>query len=173
MHCFLICLSLYAVMAAEDSDLNRDTLSPLVSRKCVAPINEDIIVTHCRAKRLRYYYKEDSRLCWPFTWDGCLTDGVHETRLHCTLACNAEHDMLACGTNPINVCPEDHTDTPIDRYYYDKNSRSCKEYSMCGNAGKDWQANSFPSLTACLMHCRGFPINEAVIKAFKEGNVIP
>ncbi|XP_015282965.1 PREDICTED: papilin-like [Gekko japonicus] len=100
----------------------------------------------CRQKLQRYYYNHEQKRCLTFVYGGCPGNGNNfETEKAC---------QEACGKISPEVCKLPMDSGPclahMERYYYDRASRTCKKFVYGGCRGN---GNRFSSKTECMMVC--------------------
>ncbi|XP_077523231.1 BPTI/Kunitz domain-containing protein-like [Amblyomma americanum] len=124
---------------------------------CETPIMES--VGECNVIILKYFFNKTSQMCESFLWNGCLIEGVFDTRLDCRLNCNPDERPGVCAERPPDSCDErkkkgeEVTFSDMDVYYYDINKTTCEKFKFCGPPAAV-NSNIFTSLTTCIMQCR-------------------
>ncbi|XP_072109534.1 tissue factor pathway inhibitor 2 [Mobula birostris] len=116
-----------------------------ITDKCQLPPEIGI----CRAFLTRYFYNITTGMCEQFVYGGCYGNA------------NNFRDITSCQMecNPISLLPLfciKHSDrgtcgADIPRFYYNRDTNSCEEFSYTGCGGND---NNFPNLKSCQKICR-------------------
>ncbi|XP_075553827.1 uncharacterized protein LOC142586842 isoform X2 [Dermacentor variabilis] len=91
-------------------------------------------------------------------WNGCLRDGVYDTRIECADNCNPDEDAAACVKPRKNPCNRFRGEYQKNQYFYNITSGTCEKYIICSNVGGFMEENSFNSKTLCTLQCRGFTL---------------
>ncbi|XP_049526873.1 actinia tenebrosa protease inhibitors-like [Dermacentor silvarum] len=127
-----------------------------ISYGCSAPIIETEF--YCAARALKYFYNRTASRCEHFMWNGCLRDGVFDTRIDCADNCNPDEDAAVCAKPRKDPCMKWRGTYEKIQYFYNISSGTCEKYIICGNVGEFMKENSFNSKTLCTMQCRGFTL---------------
>lgn len=126
---------------------------------CETPLME--AVGDCAVTILKYFFNQTSQMCESFLWNGCLTDGVYDSRLDCWLNCHPGEKPGVCAERRPDSCVERMNKdrrlppTGMIAYYYNINNGTCEKFQFCGPP-VPLKSNLFTSLTTCIMECRGF-----------------
>uniref|UniRef100_A0A224YCR0 Pancreatic trypsin inhibitor n=1 Tax=Rhipicephalus zambeziensis TaxID=60191 RepID=A0A224YCR0_9ACAR len=126
---------------------------------CSTPIME--YEPYCGTLISKYYYNRTARRCQHFRWNGCLRNGVYDTRIDCANHCSPDEDASICEKSRPSECTEssDSKGYVKTQYFYNITSQSCETYNICSGVGEFLTANSFNSKTLCILQCGGFTLN--------------
>ncbi|KAK8759616.1 hypothetical protein V5799_002753 [Amblyomma americanum] len=120
-------------------------------------------VGDCAVNILKYFFNQTSQMCERFLWNGCLSDGVFETRCDCVRYCHRNERAGVCAQRRPDNCAELKAKgkrlprSSMDAWYYDLQRRRCMKFQFCGPS-VPIMSNYFTTLTVCMMECRGLPI---------------
>ncbi|XP_075553823.1 uncharacterized protein LOC142586840 isoform X2 [Dermacentor variabilis] len=115
---------------------------------------------YCGVGILKYFYNRTSKRCEHFRWNGCLHDGVYDTRIDCANHCNPDEDASICEKSRANTCEASSSTQAIkDQYFYNITNGTCEKYTICSGVGEFMTENSFNSKTLCIMQCGGFSLD--------------
>ncbi|XP_075553825.1 uncharacterized protein LOC142586841 isoform X2 [Dermacentor variabilis] len=124
---------------------------------CATPLME--YEAYCGLAILKYFYNRTSKRCQHFLWDGCLRDGVYDTRIDCANHCNPDEDASICEKSRASPCEAGSNRAIKYQYFYNITNGTCEKYTICSGVAKFMAENSFNSKTLCILQCGGFSLD--------------
>ncbi|XP_060520392.1 papilin isoform X2 [Cylas formicarius] len=119
---------------------------------CVSPQGPDRcnlpkVAGSCEGYFPQWYYDKSSRQCTQFIYGGCLgNNNKFDTREECTEICVKD--------DSVDPCEQGKEEGPCQgqyrRYFYDKTSGECTEFTYGGCKGN---RNNFATIEACKQSC--------------------
>ncbi|CAH0551174.1 unnamed protein product, partial [Brassicogethes aeneus] len=101
----------------------------------------------CEGYYPNWYYDKERKYCTQFIYGGCLGNN---NRFETAEECN----KLCVKDNTVDACEQTKEEGPcrgqFKRYYYDQDSKQCKEFNYGGCKGN---SNNFQTLKACNQQC--------------------
>ncbi|XP_067122223.1 papilin-like [Centruroides vittatus] len=123
---------------------------------------QEKVVGPCRAAFPRFYYNQKSGRCESFIYGGCQgNENNFETLDECQDTCQVFSAEVDCSSAPeTGPCL-----AYFRRYFYDRNSQTCKEFVYGGCQGN---GNNYKTEKDCLEACACKTDNQAFYKDVSE-----
>nr|XP_037275314.1 uncharacterized protein LOC119167960 isoform X1 [Rhipicephalus microplus] len=145
-----------ALIHADENPPDMSVIRNSTGYGCSTPIME--YEPYCGPLITKYYYNRTAQRCLSFRWNGCLRDGVYDTRIDCTYHCSPDEDASICEEPREGNCSKPQYPYKT-QYFYNITSQTCETYNICTSVGVFPTVNSFNSKTLCVLQCGGFTLN--------------